>query len=286
MLSSKTLSSFSAASASCLVIFSCITLGAIDTARAVTFLPDNVFVEDGSGAYLWHYGKNDADIVNAGTVFLSINQDTNAPTNTTVSAGWNYGNAAPPDDEETEVYSPSGSAYDEHIGTNLATQLSSFTVVDGYYVLLLDINESGNVGTMDLKTLDVYLTDSAGGGAFSYADWSAASPNFSLTGSVDPDYPDNGTNPPLYTLTDYSGTSRWDLAIMIPDSDVSGEGLGTDTSKYVHVYAEFEDDSGGGNADKFGYSSALGNLPPEIPEPSSSLLVSLGGLLGLLRRRR
>jgi len=249
----------------------------ISTASAVTMidLSPNQWYEDNSGAYLWQYDTNGGGLLsgaNAG-VFLELTTDSNASGNQDSSAGWNYGAAAAPDDDTVaiETYLFSESAYDEHIKDQEAVKLSEASTLqdyqgNNYYLFLLNINETGASPTQDLTTIEVYLTDASGSGNFSASDLDAATAHFTL---------DCG-----YTMTDSGGQSRWDAILAVPEAD-----LGTDTTKYVHVFVEYQDDHGG--PDQIGFDSAnYGNLDTTIPEPSSSLLCSLGTVIMLLRRRR
>ena len=80
-----------------------------------------------------------------------------------------------------------------------------------------------------------------------------------------------------------AGNSNWDIVLYVPeDSFVLND---TDPNvpdaeeTYIQFYVEYHNTAG---ADYWGYDRGA----DIIPEPSSTLLVSLGAMIGLLRRRR
>ena len=75
-----------------------------------------------------------------------------------------------------------------------------------------------------------------------------------------------------------TGTSNWDVAMYVPLVNFDRDDL-TAAETYIHFVIKYDDNSG---FDTWSVSTA----GPQIPEPSSALLVALGGLMGLLRRRR
>jgi hypothetical protein len=75
-----------------------------------------------------------------------------------------------------------------------------------------------------------------------------------------------------------SGNSNWDVVLYVPLSDFT-----LVNNDYQQTYIQFVvgyDDAAGHDSWQYNADTTL------IPEPSSSLLISLGGILGLLRRRR
>jgi hypothetical protein len=92
---------------------------------------------------------------------------------------------------------------------------------------------------------------------------------------------DNGGD--VLSLFYGNGASNWDVALYVPlDQFIT---IDTDSSvhdaeeTYIQFYVEYTDTGG---PDTWGYDRGA----DIIPEPSSALLVSLGGLMSLVRRRR
>ena len=80
-----------------------------------------------------------------------------------------------------------------------------------------------------------------------------------------------------------SGKSNWDIVLYIPEENFAlvnhDPNIPDAEETYIQFYVEYHDTAG---ADYWGYDRGA----DIIPEPSSVLLVSLGGLMSLFRRRR
>ena len=75
-----------------------------------------------------------------------------------------------------------------------------------------------------------------------------------------------------------TGNSNWDVVLYVPLAELKEYG-GSQETTYIQFVVEYTDTAG---SDSWQYNVGTGL----VPEPSSALLVALGGLMGLLRRRR
>ena len=91
--------------------------------------------------------------------------------------------------------------------------------------------------------------------------------------------PDTGNGTGQLQLFYGSGNSNWDVVIYVPLSAFTL--VNNDYQQtYIQFVVDTYTDTAGSDAWQYDASTTL------IPEPSSSLLISLGAILGLLRRRR
>jgi len=154
---------------------------------------------------------------------------------------------------------------------------------ENHVAFYLDVNQTGG-GTSgqsyDIYALEIYTSASA---TFSYTNGVATGTNEEVV------YKFSSKDSGVLRLTPDSdntqGTSNWDVALYVPyDKFTQKDGADTDQETsagetYIHFVIQYEDRSG---EDTWSVSTA----GPLVPEPSSALLISLGGLIGLLRRRR
>jgi len=141
---------------------------------------------------------------------------------------------------------------------------------DKYVRFLLSANQKGSPGDNYYKVqeLKIYTSSSA---TFSYASGSARG-----TDDLEDVYKFNGE---LRLQPDNTkGTSNWDAALYVPYENFQNGDL-TAAQTYIHFVVTYEDNAG---FDTW----SVAECDTLVPEPSSALLVSLGGLIGLLRRRR
>ncbi len=140
------------------------------------------------------------------------------------------------------------------------------------YVFLFDPNEASN-DAIDIIALQIYISDTAN--YSSYTDITANAVKI-----YDLDLAGNGDQTVRVNTTS-TGSNYWDMGLYIP---VEAFASATDenwTNTYVHFYVEYENAEAGN--DEWGVDAGAADI---IPEPSSVLLLSLGALASLVRRRR
>ncbi len=96
--------------------------------------------------------------------------------------------------------------------------------------------------------------------------------------SFDADRTDEGNGTGELQLFYGTGNSNWDVVLYVPLAE-SQEYGGSQETTYIQFVVEYTDTAG---FDTW----SVAECDTLVPEPSSALLVSLGGLIGLLRRRR
>ena len=134
----------------------------------------------------------------------------------------------------------------------------------------LDINQTGTGSEQpyyEIHALEIYTSASA---EFDYKNDAAAHTGVSTVYKFDGVLrlqPDNT-----------KGTSNWDAALYVPYENFKNGDLSA-AQTYIHFVVTYEDNAG---FDTW----SVAECDTLVPEPSSALLVSLGGLIGLLRRRR
>ncbi len=141
----------------------------------------------------------------------------------------------------------------------------------------LDVNQTGDGSEQpyyEIHALEIYTSASA---TFSYADNVATGTNVEDVYKFSKD--DNNQGVLRLTPDNTQGTSNWDVAMYVPLVNFERDDNLTAAETYIHFVITYDDNSG---SDVWSVSTA----GPQVPEPSSVLLISLGGLMGLLRRRR
>ena len=158
-------------------------------------------------------------------------------------------------------------------------------VAEQYVAFYLDDNQSGkDDGTpgnnyYDVCKLEIYTSANSQVTSYDNMDGSSVKDG-NLAYSFDKDTDNGGDTIRLFYGT---GQSNWDVVLYVPldqfvliDNDPN---VADEEETYIQFYVEYYDTA---SSDVWGYDRGA----PIIPEPSSALLVSLGGLAGLLRRRR
>ena len=141
----------------------------------------------------------------------------------------------------------------------------------------LDINQTGTGSEQpyyEIHALEIYTSSAA---SFSYDNGAATGTDVTEVYKFDGAAGGNLRLQPENT----TGTSNWDVALYVPlvNFDRGDDDDLTVAETYIHFVIKYDDNSG---ADTWSVSTGS----PLVPEPSSVLLISLGGLMGLLRRRR
>jgi len=139
----------------------------------------------------------------------------------------------------------------------------------------LDINQTGAGSEQpyyEIHALEIYTSSAA---SFSYDNGAATGTDVTEVYKFDGAAGGNLRLQPENT----TGTSNWDVALYVPLVNFERDDNLTAAETYIHFVIKYDDNSG---FDTWSVSTA----GPQIPEPSSALLISLAGLMGLLRRRR
>ena len=139
----------------------------------------------------------------------------------------------------------------------------------------LDINQTGAGSEQpyyEIHALEIYTSSAA---SFSYDNGAATGTDVTEVYKFDGAAGGNLRLQPENT----TGTSNWDVALYVPLVNFERDDNLTAAETYIHFVIKYDDNSG---ADTWSVSTGS----PLVPEPSSVLLISLGGLMGLLRRRR
>ena len=158
-------------------------------------------------------------------------------------------------------------------------------VSEQYVAFYLDDNQSGkNDGTpgnnyYDVSKLEIYTSANSQVTSYDNMDGNSVKDG-NLAYSFDKDTDNGGDTIRLFYGT---GQSNWDVVLYVPlDQFVminNDPNVADEEETYIQFYVEYYDTA---SSDVWGYDRGA----PIIPEPSCALLVSLGGLAGLLRRRR
>ena len=168
-------------------------------------------------------------------------------------------------------YNDSSSEYAKDF-TSLTLEDAGTLVYEGQtsVAFYLDINQTGTGSEQpyyEIHALEIYTSASA---TFSYASGFASGKDLEEVYKFDGVLrlqPDNT-----------KGTSNWDAALYVPYENFKNGDLSA-AQTYIHFVVTYEDNAG---FDTW----SVAECDTLVPEPSSALLVSLGGLIGLLRRRR
>jgi len=168
-------------------------------------------------------------------------------------------------------YNDSSSEYAKDF-TSLTLEDAGTLVYEGQtsVAFYLDINQTGTGSEQpyyEIHALEIYTSASA---EFDYKNNAAELEGVSTVYKFDGVLrlqPDNT-----------KGTSNWDAALYVPYENFKNGALSA-AETYIHFVVTYEDNAG---FDTW----SVAECDTLVPEPSSALLVSLGGLIGLLRRRR
>lgn len=204
---------------------------------------------------------------------------------TTSSSGYTVVSAY--NDGDGVANTPSSDNSYTTVGDSLTLAQAGSLIYEGtsYIGFYLDANQSGtDDGALgnnyyDVNKLEIYTSANAtvnaydNGGSDDVVDGNLA---YSFDKSVD----NSGDSLRLFYGT---GTANWDIVLYVPtdkftliDTDPNVADI---EETYIQFYVEYHDTAG---ADSWGYDRGA----DIIPEPSSILLISLGPILGMIRRRR
>jgi hypothetical protein len=270
------ISSFKVSMASLIVALLALSQTSLEAVIIVDDDPDNYQVyhdnpdSDHNQAYFAYYNEKKSGDDNVSGTFL---ETTSSGNNEKVSA-YNDGDGTAYTPNDNNSYTTLGEPLtlaDAGIITYKSQQVVAF---------YLDANQSGKdngeLGNnyYDVSKLQIWFSQSEtvsapGGGTNAESAYSF-------------DVEDNGGN--TLRLFYGNGAANWDIALYVPASQF---GITPDTNlsdidlsnTYIQFHVVYTDTAG---ADTWAYDRGA----DIIPEPSSVLLVSLGGLMSLFRRRR
>ena len=233
-----------------------------------------VFIPDGQGAYYQGFEKAPANH----DLFLCLSSNEskapgggNQANPNGFAAGYNFGTGMPDPAETTFDPSPFGLEYlvTPFIDVAQPLALDQVPLVGSYRVLLFDANQTGTDPLLSIPTLEVYT--------------SPTEPVTSITAVRSGNLAynlDAGTNRTVMA-TGNTGTSRWNMALYIPDSAFT-RAPGGESVTFIHVYTEHLNDNDG--FDHWGVDSGLSY--DMVPEPSQTLLLLMAGLFAMGLRHR
>ena len=252
------------------------------TAEAVIIVgPDGVnpyedinYTANGSNLYTYYEAlsgvtKNDLP----GTLFLETSRDGSGQSEVITGyndAGGDINNASTNSSQSLTLAQAGSLSYNqqnEYVRFLLSANQRGTEGEDFYKVGKLEIYTSKN-DTFDLATLESSVGNGPDQYTLAYA--------FEATGTEI--YGDDETGDGALALQYTTGNSNWDVALYVPLVNFEEKG-GSGETTFIHFIVEYEDNAGFDT-----WSVAVDSTL--IPEPSSAILISLAGLMGLLRRRR
>lgn len=173
------------------------------------------------------------------------------------------------------------------IGDSLSLAQAGALTYEGtsYIAFYLDVNQTGNDDGVlgnnyyDVNKLEIYTSANTTVSAYA-SNGNDGVTDGNLAYSFDKSVDNSGDSLRLFYGT---GTANWDIVLYVPtdkftliDTDPNVADI---EETYIQFYVEYHDTAG---ADSWGYDRGA----DIIPEPSSILLISLGPILGMIRRRR
>ncbi len=166
----------------------------------------------------------------------------------------------------------------------LASQLTIVDILGRDYVpFLLDINEQANNGSL-LSLDDVRIfSSSASGLSYQTLSQLLVAPELTQLYALD----NSMSDPSSYVLLDFdrvsSGSGKVDMGLFVPLDHFAG----VTPNQVIYLYSAFGGDVSNAAAGAGFEEWTLGaGRAFAIPEPAGSLLITLSGLVSLLRRRR
>jgi len=228
---------------------------------------DNTDPDSNNQAYFAYYDRKKSGDDNVSGTFL---ETTSSGSNVEVSA-YNDGDgmANTPDNNRYTTLGEPLTLADAGITTYAGTRVVAF---------YLDANQSGkDDGVLgnnyyDVTKLQIYFSQSKTVEAPNGGTKATLAYSFTAT---------EGAN--ALRLFYGNGAANWDIALYVPATQFETFKDHTPvvdlSNTYIQFHVEYTDTAG---ADTWGYDRGA----DVIPEPSSALLVSLGGLITLFRRRR
>ncbi|MDG1358575.1 MAG: PEP-CTERM sorting domain-containing protein [Akkermansiaceae bacterium] len=223
--------------------------------------------QNGYDAYYFLYDINKSSADFEATAFLTTDASGNAIDITAYNDGKTTANSDNPDASI-------------HTSLTLA-QAGKLTYDDGggeddYVAFYLSANQQGNSTSnfYGLDGLEIYTSDSATVDSIGEARSGVLAYQFDSTRD------DTGGGTGQLELFYGNGNSNWDIVLYVPLDSFTL--INNDYQQtYVHFIVDTYTDTAG--SDSWIYDSNNDSL---VPEPSSALLIALGGLVSLFKRRR
>jgi len=233
---------------------------------------NTVYYDSANNSYFFYYDQNRSQDTNVQGTFL----ETSSTGSNTLISGYNDGDGT--------GNTPGDNSYAD-VGESLTlAQAGSITYGGNNYVAFyLEANQKGkDDGTpgnnyYDITKLQIQTSSSPTIASYNPDDFNASSTNMA--------YYYNSSDPDNETIRLYygAGNSNWDIVLYVPENSFvlndTDPNVPDAEETYIQFYVEYHNTAG---ADYWGYDRGA----DIIPEPSSTLLVSLGAMIGLLRRRR
>lgn len=224
-------------------------------------------------SYFFYYDQNRSQDASVQGTFL----ETSSSGSNTLISGYNDGDGI----DGTPV---SDNSYTD-IGESLTLAQAGSITYEGesYVAFYLEANQKGkDDGTpgnnyYDVTKLQIQTSSSATITSYNPDDYDESSSNMA--------YYYNSADPANETIRLYygAGNSNWDVVLYVPEDSFvltdSDPNIPDAEETYIQFYVEYHNTAG---PDYWGYDRGA----DIIPEPSSTLLVSLGAMIGLVRRRR
>lgn len=234
----------------------------------ITIDGDNPEYRDNSNGYdaiysIYDEKKSSANFI--GETFL----ETDAAGNSVSITAYNDGNITNnADNSDASVYSSFT------LSEAGALSYGEGSEEDHYVAFYLSANQQGNSTSKfyGVDELEIYTSANATVSNITEAQ------SGNLAYKFDSSRNDEGNGTGQLQLFYGSGNSNWDVVLYVPLSAFT-----LVNNDYQQTYIQFVvgyTDTAGSDSWQYDANTTL------IPEPSSSLLISLGGILGLLRRRR
>lgn len=234
---------------------------------------NDVYYDISNESYFAYYDKNRSQDTSVQGTFL----ETSSSGSNTLISGYNDGDG-------TDGTPVSDNSYTD-IGESLTLAQAGSITYEGesYVAFYLEANQKGtDDGTpgnnyYDITKLQIQTSSSPTIASYNPDDFNESSPNMA--------YYYNSSDPDNETIRLYygAGNSNWDVVLYVPEDSFVLTNSDPNTpdaeETYIQFYVEYHNTAG---ADYWGYDRGA----DIIPEPSSTLLVSLGAMIGLLRRRR
>ena len=253
------------------------------TAEAVIVVDDvtnTLGYRDNQNEYDAYYKVFDENKSNAG-VSLDTFLTTDGAGDSVEVKAWNDGDIT---QAENNIYVKNTGSSDGGSSLTLAEAGAlTFSPIDGdsqeWVAFYLSANQQGSSteNYYGISKLDIYtsgLSDVNDIDAFAAGHETVRT----LAYSFDADRTDHGNGTGELQLFYGTGNSNWDVVLYVPLAKLEEYG-GSQETTYIQFVVEYTDTAG---FDTW----SVAECDTLVPEPSSALLVSLGGLIGLLRRRR
>lgn len=240
---------------------------------------NDVYYDSSNESYFAYYDQNRSQDTSVQGTFL----ETSSSGSNTLISGYNDGDGTDGTPVGDNIYTDIGESLTLAQAGTIYYKNDDYKT-EGYYVAFyLEANQKGTDDDTpgnnyyDITKLQIQTSSSPTISSYNPDDYDENSANMA--------YYYNSTDPDNETIRLYygAGNSNWDIVLYVPEDRFvltdSDSNIPDAEETYIQFYVEYHNTAG---ADYWGYDRGA----DIIPEPSSTLLVSLGAMIGLLRRRR